>query len=506
MENMETRQELLRMERISKSFSGVQVLKDVDLTLYQGEVLGLVGENGAGKSTLMNLLTSVFPKDTGNITYKGQPFLPRNSLEAQIAGISFIHQELDLFSNLSVMENMFIELMPTKFGFVADRAKMKQIAQKAIDEVGGGLELNTLVENLEMGKRQLLEIAKALSKNASIIIFDEPTTSLSASEKQKLFEVIESLRAKGTSIIYISHHLDEVFRLCNRIMVMRNGQNVITLDNQNLTKEQLIAYMVGRELGAVYPYIEKHPGDVVLRANHLARGSEVQDVSFEVRKGEVVGMFGLMGAGRSEMLRAVFGLDPIDGGTVEVKGKLVDHPTPQKSIALGMAFLTENRRSEGLFLDKTVTNNLMIANLKEMSNKFGFMDDHESDKMSRDMVERLMIKTYNKDVQVTRKLSGGNQQKIVIGKWLMIKPDIFLLDEPTRGIDVGAKREIYELINDLASDGSTIFMVSSEMEELMGVCDRILVMHKGRISGEVQRADFNQQRILNLAFGVKEAE
>jgi len=506
MENTQTRQELLRMEHISKSFAGVQVLKNVDLVLYPGEVLGLVGENGAGKSTLMNLLTSVFPKDSGQIIYKGEVFQPRNSLEAQIAGISFIHQELDLFSNLSVMENMFIEKMPKKAGLIADRATMKEIAQNAIEEVGGGLELNTLVEDLEMGKRQLLEIAKALSKNSSIIIFDEPTTSLSAGEKQKLFEVIENLRRKGTSIIYISHHLDEVFRLSDRIMVMRDGKNIVTLKNENLTKEQLIAYMVGREMGAVYPYTEKHPGEVVLRVQNLRSGSMVKDVSFEVRKGEVVGMFGLMGAGRSEMLRAIFGLDPVDSGTIEIQGKVAENLNPQKSIAHGMAFLTENRGAEGLFLDKTVSNNLMIVNLKEMTRRFGFIDDRESDRKSRSMVERLLIKTYNKDVQVARKLSGGNQQKIVIGKWLMIHPEIFLMDEPTRGIDVGAKHEIYELINELADNGSTIFMVSSEMEELMGVCDRILVMHKGSISGQVQRKDFNQQRILNLAFGVKEGE
>ena len=506
MENTNERQELLRMEHISKAFSGVQVLEDVNLVLYPGEVLGLVGENGAGKSTLMNLLTSVFPKDTGEITYKGQPFHPHNSLEAQIAGISFIHQELDLFGNLTVMENMFIENLPTKLGFVTDRAKMKKIAQAAIDEVGSDMKLSDLVDNLEMGKRQLLEIAKALSKNASIIIFDEPTTSLSAGEKQKLFEVIENLRKKGTSVIYISHQLEEVFHLSNRIMVMRNGKNVITLENRNLTKEQLIAHMVGREMGAVYPYVEKHPGETVLSVRNLARGNEVKDVSFEIHKGEVVGMFGLMGAGRSETLRAIFGLDPIDAGTVEVNGKHAEHPTPQKSIASGMAFLTENRRTEGLFLEKTISNNLMIANLKEMTKKFGFMDDCESNRKTGEMVDRLLIKTYDKDVQVARKLSGGNQQKVVFGKWLMIKPEIFLLDEPTRGIDVGAKREIYELINQLASEGSTIFMVSSEMEELMGVCDRILVMHKGTITGEVQRKDYNQQKILNLAFGVKEAQ
>lgn len=501
---MEQYAELIRMEHISKTFSGVKVLDDISLMLYPGEVLGLVGENGAGKSTLMNLLTGVFPFDQGTILYKGERFQPQSSLDAQLAGISFIHQELDLFANLSVMENMFIERLPAKYKCVIDCKQMRSIATTAIEQVGGGLELNTLVKDLEMGKRQLLEIAKALSKNASVIIFDEPTTSLSASEKMKLFQVIEELRTNGTSVIYISHHLDEIFQLCNRIMVMRDGKNVDTLENKNITHRMLVKLMVGKEMGSVYPYVEKTPGAPVLKLCGIHRSGVVCNVDFELHKGEVVGMFGLMGAGRSELLRCIFGLDQMDDGEIYVNGQLLNNPTPRKCIARGIAFLTENRSFEGLFLDKTVEENLTITYLKQLKGKLGLIDNKQCGKVSKEMVERLRIKTYNKSVQVARKLSGGNQQKIVIGKWLMIQPDIFIMDEPTRGIDVGAKSEIYELINHLALNGSTVLMVSSEMEELVGVCDRIIVMHKGRISGEIKRGAYSQQTLLNLAFGVRE--
>lgn len=498
------RKEILRMEHICKSFSGVQVLDDIELTLYEGEVLGLVGENGAGKSTTMNLLTGVFPCDTGSIYYKGEQFSPKNSLDAQKRGISFIHQELEQFLNLTVLENLFIEDFPIKGKAFIDRKKMRSEAERAIARIGDGLSLNSIVGELELGKRQMLEIAKAISHNASVIIFDEPTTSLSAAEKMKLFELINDLRKSGTAIIYISHNLQEIIQLCDRIMVMRDGRNVETLENKSITQETIVRLMVGREMRNVYPYYAKEPGACALSIRNISRGAMVQGASLDLLKGEVHGLFGLMGAGRSELMRCVFGIDEMEKGELWLDGVLVEKPTPAVCIKKGMAFLTENRGQEGLLLDKTVEENLVLTCIQKLKNRFGLLKQKEQDSMSQEMVDRLNIKTYNKRIQVARKLSGGNQQKIVVGKWLLTDPDIFIMDEPTRGIDVGAKAEIYELINNLALSGSSVLMVSSESSELMGVCDRISVMYKGSVVGTLKRSEFSEERLLQLAFGMKE--
>lgn len=498
------RKEIVRMEHIHKSFSGVQVLNDVELTLYEGEILGLVGENGAGKSTTMNLLTGVFPIDQGTVYYKGSEFSPKNSLEAQKQGVSFIHQELEQFLNLTVLENLFIEDFPTKGKVVNDRKKMQKLAEEAIERIGGGLNLKSIVGELEMGKRQMLEIAKAISHNASVIIFDEPTTSLSAAEKKKLFEVMNDLRAAGTGIIYISHNLQEVLQLCDRIMVMRDGKNVRTVENKGITQADLVQLMVGREMQNVYPYSAKQPGENALSIRNVSRGNMVHNASLDVKKGEVHGLFGLMGAGRSELMRCVFGVDEMESGEIWLGDAQLKKLSPSVCIAAGMAFLTENRGQEGLLLDKTVEENLVVTSIQKLKTKLGLIDRKKQDEMSAKMVDQLKIKTYNKHVQVARKLSGGNQQKIVVGKWLLTDPSIFIMDEPTRGIDVGAKAEIYELINKLALDGNSVLMVSSESSELMGVCDRISVMHKGTVVGTLERSEFTEERLLQLAFGMKE--
>ena len=503
---MDRTSELIRMEHIHKAFSGVSVIKDVGLVLEEGEILGLVGENGAGKSTLMNLLTGVIPFDSGEIRYKGKLWKPRNALESQLAGISFIHQELDLFENLNVMENMFIENLPKRLGFFTDKKAMHDRAQQVIERIGGGLVLNTLVRDMEMGKRQMLEIAKAISRNASVIIFDEPTTSLTAAEKEKLFLVIGDLKAEGRSIIYISHNLDEIFRLCDRIMVMRDGRHVDTLVNKGVSRETLVHLMVGRPVDSIFPYTPRKNSGVAMELRNIRKEPVVRGISLQIHHGETLGLFGLMGAGRSELLRCVWGVESMDSGEVIVEGESLKSPNPMRCIGRNMAFLTENRGHEGLLLDKSVEENLALTNLKALSKRFGMIDFVRQHSLTEKMVDKLGIKTYDQRTQTARKLSGGNQQKIVVGKWLLTKPSIFMLDEPTRGIDVGAKAEIYELINQLALSGNAILVVSSEMEELMGICDRIIVINKGEISGELKRAEFNQERLLQLAFGVRRSE
>lgn len=495
------KKERIKMEHICKSFSGVDVIKDVELVLYTGEVLGIVGENGAGKSTLMNLLTGVYSIDAGSILFEGEPFCPRNPLDAQIKGISFVHQELDLFDNLTVLENLFIECLPTRMRFFKDKKKMYRIAHSVVDRIGGVLDLNTIVRDLEIGKKQLLEIAKAISKNAQVIIFDEPTTSLSISEKKKVFELIDNLCKGGTSILYISHNLEEVLCLSNRIMVMRDGRNVATLENKGVSRDMLVQLMIGREVGNIFQYHSQKLGKVALEVCNIYRDNIIRGISLSVQHGEILGIFGLMGAGRSELLRCIWGLDEMDGGDVFVEGEHLQFLSPIICIKNGMAFLTENRGHEGLLLDKSVEENLVLTNLRILGRRFGFINYNLQAEMCMSMVSKLNIRTYNARVQTVRKLSGGNQQKTVLGKWLLTKPSIFLMDEPTRGIDVGAKAEIYELINQLAEAGNAIVMVSSEMEELMGVCNRILVVHKGKISGSLNRNEFTQEHLLQLAFG-----
>ncbi|WP_343246754.1 sugar ABC transporter ATP-binding protein [Diplocloster hominis] len=490
---------ILKLNDICKSFFSVEVLHHVNLELRHGEILGLVGENGAGKSTLMNILGGIFPMSAGNIEYMGEPYEPSSPKYATEKGIAFIHQELNLFTNLSVAENMFIDNFPKGFLGRIDKKKIREKSQEYIEKYDLNVRTSAKMGNLPMGSRQMVEIAKALMKNAKVIIFDEPTTSLSNREKEKLFKTIRDLKASGVSIIYISHILEDVLLLCDRICVLRDGKVVHTDDKERYDRAGLIRYMVGRELTQVYPSIEKEVQETVLEVNDLSCAGFVKDVSFHLRKGEILGMFGLMGAGRTEILRAVFGLDPLESGEIVVFGQEMKKPSPGRCIHKGMAFITENRREEGLLMPRTVSTNLLMVKNEELTGPLGVVDTKAEAGLCRKMVNTLGIKAPHPDRQAANSLSGGNQQKVVMGKWLLKEPKIFLVDEPTHGVDVGAKHEIYRLILNMAKEGSAILVVSSEMQELMGICDRILVLANGRLTSEVQKEEYSQEQIMKFA-------
>lgn len=495
---------ILKLEGVSKSFSGVNVLKDISLNLKKGEILGIVGENGAGKSTLMNIIGGVLPKDNGTIYLDNKNYDPTNPTVAKNSGIAFIHQELILFLNLSITENMFIDDFP-KVGVLRkiDYKKIKSIARHYIEILGIELNPETLVESLSMGQRQLVEVAKALNKQASIIIFDEPTTSLSTREKENLFRVINELRAKGTSIIYISHIIKDVFSLCDSILILRDGQVIGQDEVGNLTKEKVVKMMVGRELSHMYPSLDKGIGDVVFEVKNIYQNYKLKNINISLREGEIVGLFGIMGTGRTELARVIFGIDKMDSGEIYYHGKREFRITPTNSINHGMAFITENRRYEGLLMPKSVNDNLVCAYLNHLvSGIFQVIDRRKENDSAKKAVSEIGIKTYNKDKQPVKNLSGGNQQRVVIGKWLMLEPKIIILDEPTKGVDVGAKYEIYNIINNMAKNKATVLFISSEMEELMGMCDRILVMRKGEIIKDFCKGEYNQEEIIKLAIEV----
>jgi ribose transport system ATP-binding protein len=491
---------VLVLRQLNKSFSGVQVLKNITLTLRRkGSILGLVGENGAGKSTMMNILGGVLERDSGEMLLDGVPFTPRSATDADQAGIALIHQELNLFLNMSLAENLYLNGAPgTTLGLLSYRV-MNREARKALQRVGIDLPPSTLMDSLSMGLRQMVEIAKALSRNARIVVFDEPTTSLSNTEKKHLFDIIKELSRNGISMIYISHTLDDVLALCDEVAVIRDGSIVGQSPIAEMNKGKMISMMVGRKLDQLFPYAEKKPGEVALRVHNLSQWRTLRTISFSVRSGEIVGLFGLMGAGRSELARAIYGVDPIESGELYLREQLVRSPSPEWWIENGMAYITENRREEGLLMPKSVKENLVLASLRSMRKRSGAVDTQREEKDSLFAIERLSIKTYDKSRQLARMLSGGNQQKVVIGKWLLTKPRVFIVDEPTRGVDIGAKFEIYTHLNSLALEGSAILFISSEMEELIGVCDRILVMCSGEITGELARDDFNQEKLLTLA-------
>ncbi|MGA2548180.1 MAG: sugar ABC transporter ATP-binding protein [Rectinemataceae bacterium] len=491
---------VLRLSQVNKSFAGVSVLKDISLTLGEkGSILGLVGENGAGKSTMMNILGGVLQRDSGEILIDGRPYNPRSAIDADAVGIAFIHQELNLFPNLTIAENLYLNGAPGSKAGILSYPAMNSASRKVMQYVGIELSPSTVVDALPIGMRQMVEIAKALAKNARIIVFDEPTTSLCTEEKKQLFAIIRDISAKGISMIYISHTLEDVLALCDEVAVLRDGGLVDQLPIEKCNKAEIISMMVGRKLDQLFPYVEKSPGEVLLRVEALSRRKVFRDISFSLASGEIVGLFGLMGAGRSELASAIYGIDPIESGEIFLRGSPVRSPSPEWWIRNGLAYITENRREEGLLMPKTVRENLVLANLRTMRKGLGAVDRQREEKDSSAMIRRLSIKTYDKSRQSALALSGGNQQKVVIGKWLLTNPRIFLVDEPTRGIDVGAKFEIYNHLNALAKDGSAILFISSEMEELIGVCDRILVMSNGSLAGELERERFDQEEMLNLA-------
>jgi len=504
----------LQFDGIAKAFHGVKVLKAVSFGVAAGSMVGLVGENGAGKSTLMNILGGNLQPDAGRIRFAGRDYLPRDPQDAAAHRIAFIHQELNLFPNLSIAENIFLTRFPrfSTTPFI-QRSEVDRRATELLREVGLEIPVRRLVETLSAGERQLVEIAKALSIDARLIIFDEPTTSLTERETARLFELIARLRARGLAIIYISHTLRDVFRQCDQIVVLRDGQVLGSGPTNTFTTERLVSLMVGRPMSQLFPEraatarfqnatASRDPAGALLAVRGLSRPGLLENISFICRQGEVLGLAGLMGAGRSELARVLFGLDRGAQGEVWFDGNLLQDASPRERIRRGMAFLTENRHSEGLCLDAAVADNLSLAGLAEYG-RTGLRwlpRGPLQDAITRIRGE-VNIDPRVADQQPVRTLSGGNQQKVVLGKWLLRRPRLLILDEPTRGIDVGAKYEIYRLIHRLADNGTGIFVISSEMEELIGLCDRILVMRNGKLVDDLPRSEFDRERVLRAAIG-----
>lgn len=490
----------LELERISKSFYGIQVLHSIDMDVLEGEVLGIVGENGAGKSTMMNLIGGILKPDGGSMRLLGDPYMPSGPKAAQKSGIAFVHQELNLFTNLSVAENIFIEDYPTtKLGTI-HRKKIREETRRLMEEWDMDIDPEVIVDKLPMGSRQMIEIVKGIRKNVKILVLDEPTTSLSVKEKEQLFLIIQRLKKQGVSILFISHILEDVMSLCDRIAVLRDGCIISVKAASDETKEDMIRQMVGRELKQIFPTITKQVKEnVVYELKEISSGNKVKRVSLKLCEGEIVGIYGLMGAGRTELCRAAFGLDSCDGGEVIIHGTRLTKLSPIANIEQGVAFVTEDRHEEGLLMSKSVFENLSLAHISEISKKAGIIDERQEEEDAFKAIEDLQIKVTDSRHQTAGSLSGGNQQKVVFGKWLLRKPEIFLLDEPTKGVDVGAKFEIYTIIGNMAAEGGSILVISSEMEELMGICDRILVMRDGEITGEVNKNEFSQDALGQLA-------
>lgn len=495
---------LLEVKSVSKSFPGVQALQDVSLKVEPGEVLAVLGENGAGKSTLMKILAGVQEPDSGQISVDGQSVRIDSTRAAMDRGIVLIHQELNLSDNLDVASNIFLGREPLKNGFI-DKRKMVADAKQYLEKVGLDINPKTIVSSLTIGRQQLVEIAKALSVNARILIMDEPTSSLSARECEALFEVVEDLRSKGVSIVYISHRLGEVERLADRVTVLRDGQNAGDLNRDEIDHESMVRLMVGRDVSQFYARQAHEVGEPLLEVEDLVTPVwPKHKLSFQLREGEIVGVAGLVGAGRTEMLRALFGIDQPLGGTVKVSGKALQANEPYDAISSGMALVPEDRKQHGLVLGMNVRQNVGLSGLFRNRVGFGLLNKSKERSDAQEMIEKMRIRTPS-DRQVVQFLSGGNQQKVVIGKWMCMSPKLLLLDEPTRGIDVGAKEEIYRLMESLAKEGMGILFVSSEMEEILGMSDRVLVMHEGQMTGELLRSELSEEAIMQLATGGKPA-
>jgi len=487
---------LLQVRRLTKGFPGVQALSGVDLEVRPGEVHAVCGENGAGKSTLMKIVAGVYQRDGGEIVWKGGLVDIANPRQALAHGISMIHQELNLAPNLSVAENIFLGRAPARAGFVA-WTHLYAEARALVDRLGVDLDVRVPVEELSVARQQMVEIVKALSHKSELIIMDEPTSALSEREADTLFQIIKRLKSAGVAVVYISHRLEEIFRIADTITVLRDGRLVESIPIAQATQARLINAMVGRELNALFPKQDVALGEPILEVRHLRRMGVVDDVSFVLRRGEILGLAGLIGAGRTELVRVLFGADHRDGGEVLVQGKVVRISSPRDAIRLGIGFVTEDRKLQGLVLGMTVRENTTLASLRLVS-RLGFLNRASERSIASEYVRSLDIRTTGVEQEVMT-LSGGNQQKVVIAKWLATQPKVLILDEPTRGIDVGAKAEVHALMSRLAGQGVGIIMISSELPEVLGMSDRILVVREGRISGEFERGQATQEAILACA-------
>ncbi len=489
---------LLQARGISKAYPGVIALDQVSITLMPGEVLAIIGENGAGKSTLMKALAGIVQPDAGEVLIEGQPVALDSVQDAMRHGIALIHQELNLADNLDIAGNLYLGREPTRFGML-DRKAMHRGASEALQQVGLDLPANTPLAGLSTGKQQMIEIAKAISTSARVIIMDEPTASLSEQETARLYEVVDKLASQGVGIIFISHRLAEVKRLAHRVTVLRDGKNAGELSRDQVEHDAMVRLMVGREASSFYQHSHRPIGEVVLKIDGLAtQAFPKHRLSLQLKAGEIVGVAGLVGAGRTEMLRALFGIDPPLAGRIEVDGVERRIRNPKQAIAAGLALVPEDRKEQGVILSMSIRENTSMARLGRDALPGGLINPGKEKRLGQDMNDRLATKTPTIEQQV-KNLSGGNQQKVVLAKWLAIEPKVLLLDEPTRGVDIGAKSEIYRIMEELAQKGLAVLFVSSDLEEVLGVADRALVMHEGKLNGELNRDELNAEAVMALA-------
>ncbi len=490
---------IIELVDVSKRFGAVQALHDVKLTLFPGEVQALLGENGAGKSTLVKILGGIHRPDTGMIKMGGETIELHNPGQARNRGIAVIHQEPTLFPDLNVAENVFMGRHPRdRFGRV-DWKKMYQEVELLLTSLDVPLSVYTPVQGLSVADQQLVEIAKALSLNTRILIMDEPTAALSAHEVEKLFVITKQLRERGVAILFVSHRLEEVFELADRVTIMRDGAHVITAPTSELTSEDIIRHMVGREIVTLFPKGDAEIGEVLLDVRNLSRKGVFRNVSFQLRRGEILGFAGLVGAGRTEVARVLFGIDQADAGEIWIDNIRVHISSPNSAMKHGFAYVPEDRRQQGLVMDFSIASNMTLPIVQQFS-RFAVMDRQRENTVSQDYSQQLQVRSSGIH-QLVKALSGGNQQKVVLAKWLITKPSILILDEPTRGVDIGAKAEVHRIISDLASKGMAIILISSELPEVLAMSDHVLVMHEGQIAGTFDRADADPEKVMFAATG-----
>lgn len=487
---------LLSVKNVTKEFPGVKALDNISFDVQRGSVHALVGENGAGKSTFIKILAGIYHQDSGSVVFNGSEVNFKTPYESQVSGISVVHQELKLSETLSVTENIFLgNLLYTSTGIV-DWAGMRKRAQEMISQLGVDINVNDIVEDISVAKKQMVEICKAINHKCKLLIMDEPSATLTEKEQKLMFQAVRKLQSEGMTIIYISHRLEEIFDLANNVTVLRDGQVIKTMPVADVDRKALISLMVGRELVNEYPKEKIALGEVMLEVKGLTRNGVIEDIGFHVKKGEILGFAGLVGSGRTEVMRALLGIDKLDGGEIYLKGKKIVQNSFAQAIKNGFGLIPEDRKKQGLVQIASVKKNVSMVSLDKFI-KGGIIDVKEEDKESAAYVKKLRVSTPSLDTEV-QYLSGGNQQKVVIAKWLLQNADIIILDEPTRGIDVGAKSEIYTLITELIKEGKAVIMVSSELPEILGMSDRIMVMHDGRISGELTREEASQEKIISM--------
>lgn len=491
---------ILEFRNICKEFPGVKALNNVSFSIKKGTIHCIVGENGAGKSTLMKVINGLYKPESGTIEFDGKPWNPKGSAQARMQGIAMIHQELNIIPEMTVAQNMYLgrEVFEKNRIFLDDK-KMLSDAEKYLADQGLHYDLNAKMKELSLAEAQMIEIIKAISCNAKIILMDEPTSSLTEKEVSYLIEKIFELKKQGITIIFISHKLDEVFQIADYISVFRDGAHIITGKKSEFTRASVIEKMVGREMKEVYPPRTPTPGDVLLEVRNLSRKGVFEDISFSVRKGEILGISGLVGAGRTEIARSIIGLDPKDGGEIYCEGKLLDIRDVNDSIKNGIAMVSEDRRKYGLVLLRDIKENISMVALKHVFRK-KIIPLAEEKKIVGDMIKRFAIKAPS-DATITRTLSGGNQQKVVLAKWMSVSPKVLIMDEPTRGIDVGTKYEIYKMMNEMTDHGMSIIMINSDMEELLGMSDRIIIIRQGKLAGELTRQEASPESVMNMAVG-----